>query len=110
MFRDRYASVFDGDEFWQSVEVAGGETFAWKRDSTYVLEPPFFQGMGAEPTAVGDITGARVLACSATASHRSHLASRVDRADTPAGRYLADHGVARGDFNSYGARRGNHES
>jgi aconitate hydratase len=110
MFRDRYASVFDGDEFWQSVEVAGGETFAWKRDSTYVLEPPFFQGMGAEPTAVGDITGARVLAVlgdSVTTDHISPAGSIGP--DTPAGRYLADHGVARGDFNSYGARRGNHE-
>ena len=92
------------------MEVAGGETFAWKRDSTYVLEPPFFQGMGAEPTAVGDITGARVLAVlgdSVTTDHISPAGSIGP--DTPAGRYLADHGVARGDFNSYGARRGNHE-
>ena len=109
-FRARYASVFDGDELWQSVPVAEGQTFAWDDGSTYVLRPTFFEGMTPEPPAVGDITGARVLAVlgdSVTTDHISPAGSIGP--DSPAGRYLRDHGVGRDQFNSYGARRGNHE-
>ncbi|HVX23535.1 MAG TPA: aconitate hydratase AcnA [Acidimicrobiales bacterium] len=109
-FRRRYASVFDGDDLWQSVTVAEGETFAWDDSSTYVLKPPFFDGMAAQPGPVADIEGARVLAVlgdSVTTDHISPAGSIKPSA--PAGRYLSDHGVAREDFNSYGARRGNHE-
>ncbi len=109
-FRARYASVFDGDELWRSVPVAGGETFAWERDSTYVLPPPFFEEMGLEPSPVEEITGARVLALlgdSVTTDHISPAGSI--RPSSPAGEYLTAHGVGRDDFNSYGARRGNHE-
>ena len=107
LFRTRYASVFDGDERWQQVSVSGGATFEWDATSTYVLRPPFFAGTAP---AVGDIHGARVLALlgdSVTTDHISPAGSI--RPDSPAGRYLADHGVARSEFNSYGARRGNHE-
>ncbi len=110
MFRDRYSSVFDGDERWQNVETATGNTFAWDNDSTYVLRPPFLEGLAHEPTPVTDISGARVLAVlgdSVTTDHISPAGSIGP--STPAGRYLADHGVERGDFNSYGSRRGNHE-
>jgi aconitate hydratase len=109
-FQTRYASVFDGDELWRSVPVAGGETFSWDRDSTYVLQPPFFEEMGLEAAPVEEITGARVLALlgdSVTTDHISPAGSIG--VTTPAGRYLVDHGVDRRDFNSYGARRGNHE-
>jgi aconitate hydratase len=110
MFRARYGSVFEGDELWQGVSVAGGETFAWDPTSTYVLRPPFFEGMSREPAPVHDIVGARVLAVlgdSVTTDHISPAGSIGPH--TPAGRYLTEHGVARGDFNSYGARRGNHD-
>jgi aconitate hydratase len=110
MFRDRYSSVFDGDVRWQNVETATGNTFAWDNGSTYVLRPPFLEGLAHEPTPVTDISGARVLAVlgdSVTTDHISPAGSIGP--STPAGRYLADHGVERGDFNSYGSRRGNHE-
>ena len=110
MFRTRYGAVFDGDEYWQQVPVAQGETFSWLDDSTYVKNPPFFEGMTMTPRPVTDIAGARVLAMvgdSVTTDHISPAGSIGP--DTPAGRYLTGHGVARGDFNSYGARRGNHE-
>jgi len=110
MFVDRYASVFDGDDRWRAVPVSGGQTFAWDADSTYVLEPPFFQGMTAEPAPVGALERARALAVlgdSVTTDHISPAGSIGPT--TPAGTYLAEHGVAREDFNSYGARRGNHE-
>ncbi len=109
-FRRRYASVFDGDDLWQSVSVAEGETFAWDDTSTYVLKPPFFDAMPAQPTPVADIEGARVLAVlgdSVTTDHISPAGSI--KPASPAGQYLSEHGVAREDFNSYGARRGNHE-
>ncbi len=109
-FRDRYASVFDGDERWRSVAVAHGETFSWDPGSTYVLNPPFFEGMGRDPAPVADITGARVLVHlgdSVTTDHISPAGSIGP--GTPAGRYLSEKGVPRQDFNSYGARRGNHE-
>jgi aconitate hydratase len=110
MFRTRYAAVFDGDEYWQQVTVAPGETYAWQDDSTYVKNPPFFETMTMTPDPVTDIVGARVLVRvgdSVTTDHISPAGSIGPT--TPAGRYLTDHGVARADFNSYGARRGNHE-
>jgi aconitate hydratase len=110
MFRTRYGAVFAGDEYWQQVPVAEGETFSWQDDSTYVKNPPFFEGMTMTPEPVTDIAGARVLAMvgdSVTTDHISPAGSIGP--DTPAGRYLAEHGVPRNDFNSYGARRGNHE-
>jgi aconitate hydratase len=114
-FRRRYASVFDGDDRWQSVSVAEGETFAWDEHSTYVLrppyfEPPYFEKGAAEPAPVTDIDGARVLALlgdSVTTDHISPAGSI--KPSSPAGEYLTAHGVPRDDFNSYGARRGNHE-
>jgi aconitate hydratase len=110
MFRTRYGAVFEGDEYWRQVPVAEGETFSWQDDSTYVKNPPFFESMTMTPTPVTDIAGARVLAMvgdSVTTDHISPAGSIGP--DTPAGRYLAEHGVPRNDFNSYGARRGNHE-
>jgi aconitate hydratase len=110
MFRTRYASVFEGDERWTSSAPTGGATFAWNPDSTYVLHPPFFDGIGPEPAPVSDVVGARVLAVlgdSVTTDHISPAGSI--RASSPAGTYLTSHGVEPADFNSYGARRGNHE-
>jgi len=110
MFTAKYAEVFAGDERWRSLEVPGGDSYAWDDSSTYVHKPPFFEGITAEPAPVTDITGARALAVlgdSVTTDHISPAGSI--RPDTPAGRWLTEHGVARDDFNSYGARRGNHE-
>ena len=110
MFVEDYADVFAGDERWQSLPTPEGDTFAWAESSTYVRKPPYFEGMGQEPEPVSDITGARVLALlgdSVTTDHISPAGSI--KADSPAGRYLAEHGVERKDFNSYGSRRGNHE-
>jgi aconitate hydratase len=110
MFRHSYGEVFAGDERWNGLPVPEGERFAWAEDSTYVRLPPYFQGMPAEPDAVEDIRGARVLALlgdSVTTDHISPAGS-IKR-DGPAGRYLQEQGVAPRDFNSYGSRRGNHE-
>jgi aconitate hydratase len=110
MFRTRYGAVFDGDEYWQQVPITEGETFSWQDDSTYVKNPPFFDGMTMTPSPVTDIVGARVLAMvgdSVTTDHISPAGSIGPT--TPAGRYLSEHGVPPQDFNSYGARRGNHE-
>ncbi|GAA4683706.1 aconitate hydratase [Phytohabitans rumicis] len=110
MFTRDYADVFAGDERWQSLPTPTGNTFAWDGDSTYVRKPPYFEGMAHQPQPVNDITGARVLARlgdSVTTDHISPAGSI--KPDSPAGRYLADHGVARHEFNSYGSRRGNHE-
>ncbi|MGI9197755.1 MAG: aconitate hydratase AcnA, partial [Candidatus Nanopelagicales bacterium] len=110
MYAARYANVFDGDSRWQSLETPAGETFAWDPSSTYVRKPPYFDGMPREPRPVTDIAGARVLAVlgdSVTTDHISPAGSI--KADSPAGRYLRDHGVEPKDFNSYGSRRGNHE-
>jgi aconitate hydratase len=110
MFRTRYASVFEGDDRWKSMDSGGGATFAWDAKSTYVLNPPFFEEMGVEPAAITDIDGARVLAVlgdSVTTDHISPTGSI--RPSSPAGMYLIEHGVERSEFNSYGARRGNHE-
>ncbi len=110
LFTKDYADVFAGDERWQSLPTPEGDTFAWDPESTYVRKPTYFDGMGMEPAPVTDIDGARVLAKlgdSVTTDHISPAGSI--KADSPAGRYLADHGVDRKDFNSYGSRRGNHE-
>jgi aconitate hydratase len=109
MFRRSYAEVFDGDERWHSLEVPGGDRYDW-RESTYVRRPPFFDGLETTPAAPQDIAGARVLAVlgdSVTTDHISPAGS-IKR-DSPAGRYLQEHGVEPSEFNSYGARRGNHE-
>ncbi|MCM0674366.1 aconitate hydratase [Micromonospora phytophila] len=109
-FSAAYADVFAGDERWQSLPTPTGDTFAWADDSTYVRKPPYFDGMQREPKAVVDIADARVLAKlgdSVTTDHISPAGSI--KADSPAGRYLAEHGVPRHEFNSYGSRRGNHE-
>ncbi|TFD68011.1 aconitate hydratase [Cryobacterium ruanii] len=110
MFETQYAGVFDGDERWQSLETPVGDIFAWDAESTYVRKPPYFDGMSLETSPVVDISGARVLAKlgdSVTTDHISPAGSI--KADGPAGRYLAEHGIARSDYNSYGSRRGNHE-
>ena len=110
MFRRRYASVFDGDDRWQAVETATGHTFAWDTSSTYVLRPTFLEGLTMTPAPVGDVVGARVLAKLGDSVTTDHISPAGNiNPTTPAGRYLADHGVARVDLNSYGARRGNHE-
>ncbi|GIE97044.1 aconitate hydratase AcnA [Paractinoplanes rishiriensis] len=109
-FSTAYQDVFAGDEKWQSLPTPEGKTFEWSEESTYVRKPPYFEGMAAEPTAVGDISGARVLAKlgdSVTTDHISPASSI--KPDSPAGKYLAEHGVPRHEFNSYGSRRGNHE-
>ncbi|MDT4995187.1 MAG: aconitate hydratase, partial [Actinoplanes sp.] len=109
-FSSAYADVFAGDEQWRSLPTPAGKTFEWEAESTYVRKPPYFEGMSPSPTPVVDISGARVLAKlgdSVTTDHISPASSI--KPDSPAGRYLAEHGVARYDFNSYGSRRGNHE-
>ena len=110
MFRSRYADVFAGDEQWRNLPTPDGDVFEWDADSTYVRKPPYFEGMPEQPEPVADIDGARVLlklGDSVTTDHISPAGSI--KADSPAGQYLVDHGVARKDFNSYGSRRGNHE-
>ncbi|RAV02910.1 aconitate hydratase [Mycolicibacter senuensis] len=110
MFTASYADVFTGDERWRGMTVPEGDTFSWDPDSTYVRQPPYFDGMTREPQPVTDITGARVLAKlgdSVTTDHISPAGSI--RYDSPAGKYLSAHGIERKDFNSYGSRRGNHE-
>ncbi|MFB6396684.1 aconitate hydratase [Polymorphospora lycopeni] len=110
MFSRDYADVFAGDQRWQSLPTPTGDTFAWENESTYVRKPPYFEGMAQEPAPVGDIAGARVLARlgdSVTTDHISPAGSI--KADSPAGKYLAEHGVPKHEFNSYGSRRGNHE-
>jgi aconitate hydratase len=110
MFANDYADVFAGDEAWRSLPTPEGDTFQWDPESTYVRKPPYFDGMPAEPAPVEDITGARTLAMlgdSVTTDHISPAGSI--KADSPAGKYLREHGIDRRDFNSYGSRRGNHE-
>jgi aconitate hydratase len=109
-FTSQYAKVFDGDERWKELPVPEGDRFAWDEESTYIKEPPYFIDMGAEAPPVEDIEGARVLALmgdSITTDHISPAGAIAE--DSPAARYLMDHGVEPKDFNSYGSRRGNHE-
>ncbi len=110
MFREQYADVFKGDDRWRSLDVPTGERFQWDEQSTYVRNPPFFEDLKPEPAPPAEIAGARVLAVlgdSVTTDHISPAGSIP--ADGPAGRYLVAHGVQPRDFNSFGARRGNHE-
>lgn len=110
MFTESYQDVFAGDEQWQALPIPTGDTFAWDTESTYVRKPPYFDGMGMDPAPVEDIAGARVLALLGDSVTTDHISpAGAIKADTPAGRYLTDHGVTRRDFNSYGSRRGNHE-
>ena len=110
MFTKDYASVFDGDHRWKSLATPTGKTFEWDAQSTYVRKPPYFDAMPKNPTPVVDIAGARVLAILGDSVTTDHISPAGNiKADSPAGKYLADHGIDRKDFNSYGSRRGNHE-
>ena len=110
MFTKDYADVFAGDERWRSLPTPQGATFEWDADSTYVRKPPYFDGMGREPEPVSDVVGARVLAKLGDSVTTDHISpAGAIKSDSPAGRYLSEHGVERKDFNSYGSRRGNHE-
>ena len=110
MFAKRYGDVFTGDKHWQGIAVAGGQTYAWEPDSTYVANPPYFEGMSMTPAPVKDILEARVLAIFGDSITTDHIspAGNIKKA-SPAGEYLSAHGVDALDFNSYGARRGHHE-
>ncbi|MBB4961797.1 aconitate hydratase [Micromonospora polyrhachis] len=109
-FGAAYSDVFAGDERWQSLPTPTGDTFAWAGESTYVRKPPYFEGMAQDPQPVNDITAARVLAKLGDSVTTDHISpAGAIKADSPAGKYLAEHGVARHEFNSYGSRRGNHE-
>ena len=110
MFRTSYGAVFDGDERWRSLPVPTGDRFAWDATSTYVQNPPYFDGMGPEPEPVADVLGARVLAVLGDSVTTDHISpAGAIKPDSPAGRFLQAQGVAPKDFNSYGSRRGNHE-
>ena len=110
MFRKSYGEVFDGDERWNSLEVPTGDRFEWDEDSTYVRQPPYFEDFPPEPEDVTDIEGARVLAKLGDSVTTDHISpAGTIKESSPAGEYLKEHGVERKDFNSYGARRGNHE-
>ena len=110
MFRASYANLFAGDARWRSLEVADAGRFSWDETSTYVRHPPYFEGMSRQPGAVGDIVGARPLALLGDSITTDHISpAGAIKAESPAGEYLVEHGVAPKDFNSYGARRGNHE-
>ena len=110
MFRERYADVYRGDDRWRAIEVTGGDTYSWPASSTYIQNPPYFTGMTMTPKPLTDIDGARALAVfgdSITTDHISPAGSI--KLDSPAGTYLTEHQVPRAEFNSYGARRGNHQ-
>jgi aconitate hydratase len=110
MFESRYAHVFSGDKMWQAIEVEGSDTYTWRAGSTYIANPPYFDGMSMTPAAVTDIVEAKPLAIlgdSITTDHISPAGSI--KADSPAGAYLMEHQVSKADFNSYGARRGHHD-
>jgi aconitate hydratase len=110
MFRATYAEVFTGDERWRNLAVAAGERYPWDDRSTYVHKPPFFDGLAASPPPVSDVVGARALAVLGDSVTTDHISpAGTIRPDSPAGRWLIEHGVQPSDFNSYGARRGNHE-
>jgi len=110
MYRARYANVFAGDAKWQGITIEGGDTYRWNPGSTYVQNPPYFEGMTMTPAPVSDIRNARPLAIFADSITTDHISPAGSiKADSPAGRYLQEHQVSRADFNSYGARRGNHE-
>lgn len=110
MFNKSYQDVFAGDAQWQALSIPTGNTFEWDAESTYVRKPPYFEGLTMDPAPVEDVTGARVLAKLGDSVTTDHISpAGAIKADTPAGKYLTEHGVERRDFNSYGSRRGNHE-
>ncbi len=110
MFRQRYADVFRGDARWQGIAVTGGATYAWPAGSTYIANPPYFEGMTMTPKPLTDIVDAKTLASFGDSITTDHISpAGAIKLDSPAGRYLQDHQVSRAEFNSYGARRGNHD-
>lgn len=110
MYQDSYENVFAGDERWQSLPTPTGDSFEWDDASTYVRKPPYFEQMPAKPQPVSDISGARVLLKLGDSVTTDHISpAGAIKQDSPAGKYLLEHGVERKDFNSYGSRRGNHE-
>jgi aconitate hydratase len=110
MFKREYARIFDGDEHWKKMTAPTGPIFEWDPSSTYVKEPPYFEDFAAQPTALTDVSGARVLAVLGDSVTTDHISpAGAIPADSPAGKYLIEHGVQKPDFNSYGSRRGNHE-
>ncbi len=110
MFRDKYANVFTQNQRWNEIPVPKGEIYEWDPKSTYIANPPFFQDLGPEPGDIADIKNARVLALLGDSVTTDHISPAGNiKADSPAGLYLTEHGVARKDFNSYGSRRGHHE-
>ena len=110
MFQARYAEVYKGDAHWQAIDVTGSETYQWRAGSTYIANPPYFEGMSMTPAPVEDILEARPLAILGDSITTDHISPAGNiKADSPAGKYLLDHQVAKADFNSYGARRGHHE-
>jgi aconitate hydratase len=110
MFRRTYSDVFTGDDRWRDLDVPSGDLFGWDEQSTYVRRPPYFDGMAPEPGTVADIHGARVLVTLGDSVTTDHISpAGAIRPDSPAGKYLVEHGVERKEFNSYGSRRGNHE-
>ena len=110
MFKKRYADVFKGDPNWRKIKVDASQTYSWNGKSTYVQHPPYFEGMSMTPTPITDIKGARLLALLGDKITTDHISPAGSiKKDGPAGKYLTDHGVPYADFNSYGARRGNHE-
>ncbi len=110
MFTRTYGSVFDGDERWNSLEIPSGDLYEWGDESTYIRRPPYFDGMPLEPGTVEDVLGARCLVMVGDSVTTDHISpAGAIRPDSPAGKYLIEHGIERKDFNSYGSRRGNHE-
>ena len=110
MFHKQYGAVFDGDEKWQAIQVPDAETYVWDADSTYIQNPPFFETIAGDPPRIADVHDARILALLGDSVTTDHISPAGNiKKDSPAGRYLAEHGVAYADFNSYGSRRGNHE-
>lgn len=110
MFRKEYAEVFAGDEKWQAIAVPKADTYVWQGDSTYIQHPPFFEDIAGDPPRITDIRQARILALLGDSVTTDHISPAGNiKADSPAGRYLSEHGVDKADFNSYGSRRGNHE-
>ncbi len=110
MFRSRYADVYHGDEMWRDIAVTGGDTYKWPAHSTYIQNPPYFEGMTMTPKPLTDIDGARALAMFGDSITTDHISpAGAIKLDSPAGSYLSEHQVPRTEFNSYGARRGNHQ-
>ncbi|MGH7762387.1 MAG: aconitate hydratase AcnA [Candidatus Dormibacteraceae bacterium] len=110
MFKREYAKIFEGDEHWKTMSAPTGPIFQWDQSSTYVHEPPYFEDFGPEPKALADVKGARVIAVLGDSVTTDHISpAGAIPPDSPAGRYLIEHGVERSEFNSFGARRGNHE-